>query len=142
MQPLSRVKFVRWTEWGNEHQVMLRRPALVAKVAQSICSWAEVEIQLGMFLSFLLHANEKAIRAIYSGLENRAAQLRMIGSASSAILPQDHVDIVTVIMNAIVKPSMRYRDKLAHWCWGFSDELPEVLLIRDPEIHLSGTYSG
>lgn len=34
------------------------------------------------------------------------------------------------------RPAMRYRDKLAHWCWGFSDELPEGLLIRNQETQL------
>ena len=142
MQPLNRVKYVYATEWGSNHKVMLKRPALGAKVAQCIAYWAEIEVSLGMFLAFLLHSNEKAILSIYTGLENRAAQLRMIESASSAVLPQDHADIVSVVLNAFVRPSMRYRDKLAHWCWGFSDELPDVLLIRDQEQQLTRLAEG
>ncbi len=142
MQPLNRVKYVYATDWGSNHKVMLTRPALAAKVAQCIAYWAEIEVSLGMFLAFLLHANEKAVLAIYTGLENRAAQLRMIESAASAILPQDHADIVSVVLNALVRPSMRYRDKLAHWCWGFTDELPDALLIRDQEQHLARLAEG
>jgi hypothetical protein len=27
---------------------------------------------------------------------------------------------------------MKYRDKLAHWCWGYSNDLPDALLLREP----------
>ena len=136
MQPLNRVKKVDATDWGSNHRVMQKRATLAAKVAQSIAFWAEIEVLLGMFLACVLHANEKAVLAIYTGLENRAAQLRMIESASTAALNQNHADVVSVVLNVLVRPAMRYRDKLAHWCWGFTDELPDALLIRDQEQHL------
>lgn len=136
MQPLSLVKYVEATDWGSSHLVMTKRPALAVKVAQSISYWAEIEAFLGMFLAFLLHSNEKAALAIYSGLENRSAQLRMIGSAATAVLPVEHADLVSVLLSGFVRPAMRYRDKLAHWCWGFTEELPDALLIRTPEAHL------
>jgi hypothetical protein len=131
MQPLSRVNPNCATEWGS-NSVMLKRPKVGARIAQYIAEWSEIESLLGLFLAMLLHANQKAVLAIYSGLENRAAQLRMITSAAQAVLPQDHFDVVEVLMKIDIRPSMRYRDKLAHWCWGYSDQLQDALLLREP----------
>jgi hypothetical protein len=131
MQPLSRVNSNCATEWGS-NSVMLKRPNVAARVAQYIAEWSEIESLLGLFVAMLLHANQKAILAIYSGLENRAAQLRMITSAAEAVLASDHFDVVEVLMRIDIRPSMRYRDKLAHWCWGYSDQLPDALLLREP----------
>jgi hypothetical protein len=137
MQPLSRVK-PNWThtDWGSD-QVMIRRPAVAVKVAQCIAEWAEIESLIGMFLAMLLHANQKAILAIYSALDNRAAQLRMINAAATTSLPSHHADLVSVSVKLDIRPAMKYRDKLAHWCWGHSDDLPDALLLREPSDKLA-----
>jgi hypothetical protein len=111
---------------------MLKRPNVGVRIAQYIAEWSEIESLLGLFLAMLLHANQKAVLAIYSGLENRSAQLRTITSAAQATLPQDHFDVVEVLMKIDIRPSMRYRDKLAHWCWGYSEQLQDSLLLREP----------
>jgi hypothetical protein len=137
MQPLSLVKPVQFTEWGDRSAMSLR-PEIAVKVAQCIAHWSEIETMLGIFLGFLLHANEDAILAMYAAVDNRAAQLRMISSAANAALPRDHADVISVLMTAFIRPAMKYRDKLAHWCWGYSDELPDCLLIRDASLHRAG----
>ncbi len=121
MQPLNLVKPVQTTEWGN-HSVMAMRPSVAVKVAQYIAQWAEIVVMLGMFLAFLLHAHEAAVLAMYSALDNRAAQLRMISSAAAASLPQSHVDVISELMTSQIRPAMKHRDKFVHWCWGFTDE--------------------
>ena len=132
MQPLSSVKpDCRVTNWGS-NSVMLRRPAVAVKIAQYIAEWAEIESFLGLFLALLLHANQKAVLAIYNGLENRAAQLRMLTSAAHAVLKDDHLDVFSVLMKIDIKPMMKFRDKLAHWNWGYSEELPDALILREP----------
>jgi hypothetical protein len=136
MQPLSRVKDIRFTNWGQSHAMILR-PSISSKVAQYIAHWAEIETRLGMFLALLLHANEQAILAMYMGVENRAAQLRMINSAAEAVLPKEHNDVISIFLTTEITPAQKYRDKLAHWCWGYSDELPDSLLIRHPRFHIA-----
>ena len=71
---------------------MTLRAKVAVKVAQYIAEWSEIESLLGLFLALLLHANQKAVLAMYAGIENRAAQLRMIDSAAGAVLPPDHYD--------------------------------------------------
>jgi hypothetical protein len=111
---------------------MSRRAELAAKVAQCISQWSEIEVQLGAFLGLLLHANQKAAVAMYSGVENRAAQLRLILSAAEASVPSEHFELLSALMSAVIRPAMRERDRLAHWVWGFSRELPDALLLSKP----------
>jgi hypothetical protein len=141
MQPLSRVKPDAVTEWGNPN-TMSFRPELAAKVAACITHWSEIETHLGAFLGLLLHANQKAAVAIYSGLDNRAAQLRAIESAAEATLKVDHFDVISVLLTVVVRPVMRDRDKLAHWAWGYSPDLQDALLIAEPGYTLEGLMSA
>jgi hypothetical protein len=87
---------------------------------------------LGQFLGFLLHTNETAVLAIYSSTENRTAQLKMVESAAKSTLSQDESDVVSVLLSQDIKPTVKYRDKLAHWNWGYAAELPECLILSDP----------
>jgi hypothetical protein len=73
---------------------------------------------------------------MYSSVENRAAQLRMIDGSARSVLPLDHYDIISVLFSAEIRPAMRERDRLAHWCWGVSDDLPDALLITHPNNNL------
>jgi hypothetical protein len=134
MQPLSRVKSDAITNWGDPPMAV--RPALAVKVAHCIAQWSEIEVLLGAFLALLLHANERAALAMYSGLENRSAQLRLILAAAEASLPDQHFRVISALLSALVRPAMRERDRLAHWMWGFSEQLPDALLIARPSYNL------
>jgi len=70
---------------------------------------------------------------MYSGLESRNAQMTLLTLSAEAELPKDHSDIILAFMTAIIRPAMRERDKLAHWIWGHSDDLPDALLLSAPK---------
>jgi hypothetical protein len=135
MRPLSRVKPDATTTWGDRTTMALR-PQLAMKVSQCIAQWSEIEIFLGALLGVLLHANQQAAVAMYSGLENRAAQLRLITSAAKASVPANHFDVLSIFLTAVVRPVMKERDKLAHWTWGYSTDLPDSLLLSEPSYAL------
>jgi hypothetical protein len=136
MQPLSRVNPDAIMNWGIRNAIA-ERPTVGVKVAECIAEWAEIETVLGLFLAMLLHANEKAALAMYSAVENRAAQLRMITSAAKSTLRPSHFDVISVLLTATVRPCMKDRDRLAHWCWGYSAEVPDALLITEPSNKLA-----
>jgi hypothetical protein len=135
MQLLSRVRPNTVTNWGQP-DTMARRPQLAIKIAHCIAQWSENEVLLGGLLAFLLQANQKAAAAMYSGVDNRAAQLRMITAAAEATLPTDHFEVIGALLSAVVRPAMKERDKLAHWTWGYSDDLPDALLTAEPSYTL------
>ena len=125
MQPLSRVRPNAATEWGNSNTISLR-PKIAIKIAECIAEYSEIETALGMFLGFLLHTNPNTALAMYGSLENRAAQFKMLDAAAKADLPENHYAAISALQTVHIKPAMRARDRLAHWCWGHSDELPDA----------------
>ncbi len=137
MQPLSRVKPGRvLSTWGGKIRIS-SRPKVAPKVADCIASWSNIEQSLCFFLSMLLHASENAITAMLAATESRAAQLRMIEAAAMAEMPQNYYESFSVTLTAQIRPVMKDRDKLAHWCWGITDELPDDLLIMKPSENVS-----
>jgi hypothetical protein len=88
---------------------MEQRPKLAIKIAQCIAEWAEVEPILTLYVSTLLEAEPKAALAIYSSLENRAAQLRAVGAAATEKLHPDDADLDEAVMLTTVRRHERAR---------------------------------
>lgn len=139
MQPLSHVRSNATSHWGDQNTIS-SRPKIAIKIAECIAEWAEIETVLGMFLGFLLHTSSKAALAMYAALENRAAQFRMLDAATKSELPSSHYDVISVLHTIYIRPAMRDRDRLAHWCWGHSPDLPNDLLISQPSDKTLGTF--
>jgi hypothetical protein len=132
MQPLSLVRKNARVSFG-QNDLMSSRPKVAIRIAECIAEWANIEATLAMFLGLLLEADGKTALAMYHSLENRAAQLRMLHAAFEARLSVEDYDIFFVLMEAFLRPHMRTRDKLAHWCWGCCVELPNDLLLMEPD---------
>jgi hypothetical protein len=133
MQPLSKVRpdFVN-ISFGQDVP-LAREPKIAIQVAECIAKWADAESLLGFLLGLLLGADAKGVLAMYASVENRAAQMRMITAAAKEKLEPAHFAIFEALMVKIIRPAMRERDKLAHWCWGFLPEVPGMLLLMEPD---------
>ncbi len=133
MQPISRVRPNTVMMSFGQDTTMGLRPKIAVLIAECIVKWANIETMLGILLTLLMETDAKATLAMYAALENRAAQLRMLEAAAKSKLSQDHFDVYTVMFQQFVKPALRERDKLAHWCWGCSPEMPDALLLMEPD---------
>lgn len=111
---------------------MASRPALTTKIAECIAEFAEVEFALGSALGALLKSEAKTALAMFVRASSRNAQMTMLRSAAEAALPSHHFRVFEAVINKSVSPAMADRDRLAHWCWGYSPDLPKALLIMDP----------
>jgi len=132
MQPLSRVNPKASVTWGAL-DVMTGRPKVATKVAECIAEWADLETLLGLALAFLLDTDSKAALAIYSSIESSSAQRRMILAAAKTKLDAERFDVLTILMSAVITPVVKERNRLAHWCWAFSPEIPDCLLLCQPD---------
>jgi hypothetical protein len=141
MQPLSRVRPNAVTHWGDPNTIS-SRPEIAVKIAECIAEWTEIETLLGLFLGFLLHTTPKAALAMYAGVENRASQLKMLDAAASAELPPEHYDVLATLRAVYIRPAMKERDKLAHWSWRHSPDLPDALLLTEPANKTLGLYQA
>lgn len=135
MQPLSRVRPDAPVAF-DQPTTMVSQPQIAILIAQCIAEWSETELALGLFLAYLLGADTPAAVSMYSAVDNRAAQLRMIEAAAERKLPPAHHEIFQALMLSVIRPAMRERDRLAHWCWASTPEIPDALLIVNPQENL------
>lgn len=133
MQPLSKVRpKCKSLKFGDD-TIMIHRLELAVAVAECIAKWASIETLLGILLALLMKADAKTALAIHAALDNRAAQLRALNAAAKEKLSKSTQLLYEAVITAHVRPTMRERDKFAHWCWGYSSELPKALLLMRPE---------
>jgi len=132
MQPLSRVKPGAVIHLGDTQATMNHCPSIATKIAQCIAEYSEIEFSLAAVLAVILSGEQRAAIALYVGASSRTAQLAMIQSAADCSLDQDRLDILTIILNRCILPAMKERDRLAHWSWAHSEELPGKLILIDP----------
>jgi hypothetical protein len=119
---------------------MTSRPKVAARIAECIAEWADIETMLGLTLGFLLNTDSKAAMAMYLSLENRTAQHKLLLAASEAKLAPDHHDTLVALMRVAVTPVQKQRDKLAHWCWGTCNKLPNDLVLATPSHKLQNHF--
>jgi hypothetical protein len=141
MQPLSRVRKNAIVRFGSD-DVMTKCPAVATRIADCISAWTNIESFFGLFLGLALHSKPNTTLKMYMALENRAAQLRLIESVAQSELSKEQFDVFAILMEKYLRPVMKSRDKLAHWCWGYSPDLPNDLLLISPDEFLLYHYES
>jgi hypothetical protein len=136
MQPLSHVK--PGARIHRNINTMFCYPNITSGIAVCISTYAEMELNLGILLSALLRAEANAVLAMYASVENRAAQMRMLYAAvNAAKIPADQKDIAEAILRYFVRPVTKERDRMVHWCWGYTPDIKDALLLFEPTPELS-----
>jgi hypothetical protein len=136
-QPLSRVLPKASVLLGNVGDYPLRRHQDLAHlVAEVIVSWANVEsFMLRLFIDLMGGAQERAA-TVFLALEIQSAKTAAI-NAVAARLPEDQQSLLRAIL-ALIRTNQKSRDKIAHWTWGDSPQIPDALLLANPKDHIDG----
>lgn len=137
-QPLSRVAPNASIVVGNAgDRPIARHPDLAVLAMEAIASWSNVEnFMLGLFLE-LFGGHSSLAAEVFLSLEGRAAKLAAINAAATSVLKDrdEELRVLRAIL-AIVKTNEKDRNKLTHWIWGDSPNLPDALLLVDPRTTL------
>lgn len=120
---------------GAQGTALTQQPELAALVAQAIGLWSEVQFWLGNLLAVLLRANATHAVAMYLSLTSTAAQTAALKGAASAVLGRKRLELFDAVL-AHVSTQGKQRDKLAHWLWAHSVNVPDALLLVDPRYRL------
>ena len=100
---------------------------------EAIASWANVEqFMLNAYISLLGGAREDAA-TIYLALETQSAKVAAINAVARKKLTKEHNALLAAILK-LAKANQKQRDRLAHWVWGNSPNLPDALLLADPRV--------
>ena len=139
-QPLSRVLPNANVVIGNAGDRPLERhPTLAAVALEAIASWSNVEAFLLRLFIQLLGGNESLAASVYMALDGQSAKTNAIKAAAANALRgrAQELSVLEAILS-IAKTNEKERNKLAHWTWGDSPNLPDALLLLDPRANLDG----
>jgi hypothetical protein len=73
--------------------------------------------------------------AIYLELIGVRTRIVALDAAAKNTLSAEHYELFAAIIS-LTKSAAKQRDKLAHWKWELSDDLPDALLLTDPRVVL------
>ena len=117
---------------------LARHPELAVLALEAIASWSNVEGFLLRLFMQLLGGNESLAASVYLTLEGQSAKTNAIRVASANVLrdrPRELALLEAIL--AIAKTNEKDRNKLAHWTWGESPDLPDAVLLVDPHAMLN-----
>lgn len=131
-QPLSSVRPSAVIFLGAS--VAARHVELSALAAEIIAHGSDIEAQFGGILVSMLGAQAPPAAAMFYALTSASAQKAALKSVANTLFKAEPralylFDAVT----ALAKQASRTRNELAHWCWAASNDLPDRLLLIDPE---------
>lgn len=117
-------------------------PNLAAYIPKIIASWTQVEGGISDLIRVLLPtanisqtAKTKGAAvtlAIFDAIDSPTIRLAALRAGASAILEGKYLLIFQAVLDCLKGPS-RDRNKLAHWDWGFTFDVPESLLLKNPK---------
>lgn len=112
---------------------LCRRPVPASHVMLVIASWASIEQTKSLFLSRMLSADIPTVSAMYNSIKSDAAKNQIIHTAAKRTLPEWQYILIQAVERA-TRPSLKTRNKFAHWLWAFSYDVPQkYILMADPE---------
>ena len=101
-----------------------------------IAEWSILEnFMSGLFVT-MLGANPGPAIAIYSALTSAAAQRDALRAVASNVMSPDELDVFDAILSLFTSAA-KDRNKIAHWIWGYSTDLPDAVLLGDPKAMLA-----
>ena len=110
-----------------------RHPDLAILAMEALASWSNVEaFMLSLFVE--LFGGHGALAAeVFLSMQTQFAKSAAIDTAAANVLKErpEELRLLRAIL-AIARTSEKARNKLAHWTWGESPEVPDALLLVDP----------
>jgi hypothetical protein len=134
-QPLSSIPSATKITLGlGEGTPSQMRPELAESALNIIVEWSLLESGVnGLFVKLLGTKNTVAAAAIFSSIRSQAGQRDAFQAVAASVLEndQERQDLLVAILEVCNKAA-KTRNRIAHWIWGFSANLPDAVLLADP----------
>ncbi|MCA3312620.1 MAG: hypothetical protein ING06_06005 [Roseomonas sp.] len=106
-------------------------PELGLLAMEAIISWSNVErFMLNMYLK-LMGGSQDLAAVSFLAQTTQNAKEASINAVAKHVLDEKYFELLRAILTAS-KPGQLGRDKLAHWTWGYSPNIPDGFLLADP----------
>jgi hypothetical protein len=131
-QPLSRVRPLAIVMATPEAVTL--RPKLAPFIAEIIARWADIEANIGTILTYILRAEAAPSVAMLHAVRSSSAQMDMILAAGWAKLFDPELEMFEAVIQ-LARTASKKRNTIAHHVWAYSHDLPNALLLIDPEAY-------
>lgn len=129
-QPLSRVRADATIFVGIDDNT--ETLPLWRLIMFTVNSWSHIDALMAEMLGKFLKADHQTVFAMYSALSSgEAKRAAFLGAAKSAA--PDDFNLIEAAVGAM-RASRHRRNAYAHHLWGYSPELPDALLLFDPDV--------
>jgi hypothetical protein len=112
-----------------------KNPELCAQVLMVLSAWGKLDTEMGVVFASFLNTQAEIGVAIYNQLTNLNTQDAAMRAAASLVLDKNKMDLFLALMK-IAKGPRDQRNQIAHGVWGYSEDLPDALLLLNPKIAL------
>lgn len=109
------------------------KPEMALLVCHIFATWATIEQQLNFLFYLVLGTDAGPAIAIYAQLRTQGLQSVALEASAKAALSIEDFEIFKAAVSAANKVQTP-RNHLAHWTWGLCRELPDVLVLFDPQM--------
>ncbi len=113
-------------------KALTERPKLAPLVARAMAGWSEIEGQMGTLIVNMLGANATPTLAMFSALNSAGTQIDALKAAAASVLDPERKQVFDAAL-ALAKTSASARHRLVHRIWGYSEALPNALLLIENE---------
>lgn len=128
-QPLNRVKPVRTIEMYPE--ALDKCPALAGKVMRIIGTWSAIESEFFRLAASFLRADFQIVTTMLLEVTSNEGRRAAIRAAAEHALSGGDLAVFKAI-DDLAKACRDRRNEFAHYVWGWSEELPDALLLFEP----------
>ena len=132
-QPLSQVRSKAIVHVGP--QAVELRPDLAPFIAQIIALWADVEASVCAIMTRLLSAEARPTTAMLSVIRSASTQFDMVEAAAIGKLVNPSLEMLLAVLST-VRRAAKIRNRIAHHVWAHCDDLPDALILIEPEAFL------
>lgn len=115
--------------------VLKNRPDLCAAIGKCIAIWGQVDNEMGNLFSLLLGTESDAALEVFLSLRRFSNQRDALSAAAKHRLQGEELHVFEAILG-VYKSLEDERNKLAHGCFGISDDDPDVLFWIEVKNHV------
>lgn len=118
-------------DFGSHSNPAKTRPALAALAMGVLAEWSQLEWALGELLQRMVGKNPAPATVMYNALSGSASKGAALKAIAEVVLEDWQKEHFDTIIN-LFKSSSKDRNRIAHGIWGYANELPDALLLKDP----------
>lgn len=113
---------------------------LATLVASVINYHARLEVELAVIFTHILGTSAPVGYQMYNSIESAAARSAILKASAQYSLNEEDNELF-LVLHALFMRAAKKRHRLAHWVFGYSPDIPDALLLIEPE-HLAEVHSN